>query len=499
MRLITLSISILISLLAKPTMADVCHYFSTIKSDPARLYPFFKDMPKGGELHYHLAGGALPETMLSLAPQGDYCMDTTTYTISQTQSKCRGVSLNSLKKNSPLYKQTLRAWSMKDFSPDNESGHDHFFAIFFKFFPIISDYGPNLLAEIMKRAAQHHELYLEIMILPDNAQSSHFGQLIENTKGLANKQKILLTNVTFRKNIQHTIIESTGLLEKARQKLGCGTSSKVPACALTIKFQYNILREQPLDDLFAQALNAFAAASKSDELVGINLVQAEDGPISLHDYRRQMAVINFLHQAYPTVHIALHAGELAQQKVGLNIVAPKELRYHIHDAVFTGHAERIGHGVDIRHEDNYKTLLDYMSKAGIPIEISFTSNQKILNISGKKHQIKFYVEHNVPIVLSTDDEGILRTNLTHEYVEAVTQYGLDYSAIKKINRNALTYSFLPGKNLWKNASQGLLVNECADLNSTTCRTFISHNQKAALQWELENQLATFEITHCEKK
>lgn len=477
-------------------MADVCHYFSAIKSDPTALYQFFKDMPKGGELHYHLAGGVLPEVMLSLAPQGNYCMDTTTYTISHTQSTCHGISLNSLKKNSPLYKKALRAWSMKDFTPNNESGHDHFFAIFFKFFPIVSDYGPNLLAEVMKRAARHHELYLEIMILPDNAQSSHFGELIRNTKGLANKQKILLTNVKFRKNIQRTSVESTRLLEKARQKLGCDSSSQVPACALTIKFQYNILREQPLDNLFAQALNAFVAASKSHDLIGINLVQAEDGPISLHDYRRQMAIINFLHQAYPTVHIALHAGELTQQKVGANSVNPKELRYHIHDAVLTGHAERIGHGVDIRHEDNSKALLNYMSKASIPVEISFTSNRKILNISGKKHQIQFYLTHHVPIVLSTDDEGILRTNLTHEYVEAVTQYGLDYTTIKTINRNALTYSFLPGKSLWSNASQGLLVKECSNLHATACRTFISHSQKATLQWKLENQLATFESTHC---
>ncbi len=100
--------------------------------------------------------------------------------------------------------------------------------------------------------------------------------------------------------------------------------------------------------------------------------------------------------------------------------------------------------------------------------------------------------------MSTDDEGILRTNLTHEYVEAVTQYGLDYSAIKRINRNALTYSFLPGMSLWKNASQGLLVNECNDLRSAACKTFISHSQQATLQWKLENQLATFEITHCNK-
>ena len=496
MRLTIILISILFSLLAKATEVDVCHYFSNIKTDPALLYQFIKDMPKGGELHYHLAGGALPEAMLSLAPQGNYCMDVKTYTVNNSNTKCHGISLNTLKKNSPLYTKTLRAWSMQDFTPNKESGHDHFFAAFFKFFPIVSDYSPNLLAEVMKRAARHHELYLEIMVLPDNARSASFGRLIENTGGMANKQKKLLANPEFRNNIQYTITESSLLLKKARKKLGCDALNQVPACALTIKFQYNILREQPLDNLFAQALNAFGAAAESNEIVGINLVQAEDGPISLHDYHRQMIIINFLHQAYPKVHIALHAGELTKGKLGLTTVDPKELSYHIHDAVFIGHAERIGHGVDIHYEDNAINLLDYMSKTSIPVEISFTSNRRILNISGKQHQIQFYLAHHVPIVLSTDDEGILRTNLTHEYVEAVTQYGLDYSAIKTINRNALTYSFLPGKSLWKNASQGIRISECSNLHTATCHTFISHSQKAALQWKLENQLAIFESTHC---
>ena len=483
-------------MLAQATSADVCHHFSAIKHDPIALYQFFKDMPKGGELHYHLAGGALPEVMLSLAPHGNYCIDKTTYTISHAQPKCHGISLNSLQKHSPLYEKTLRSWSMKDFIPNTESGPDHFFATFFKFFPIVSDYGPNLLAAVMKRAARQHELYLEIMILPDNGQSSHFGELIKNTKHLVNKRKILMANVAFRENIQRTMTESTHLLKKARQKLGCDSASPAPACALTIKFQYNILREQPLDDLFAQALNAFVAASKSQDLIGINLVQAEDGPISLRDYRRQMSVINFLHQTYPNVHVALHAGELTNEKTGSNIIDPKELRYHIHDAVFVGHAERIGHGVDIHHEDNSSALLDYMSKANIPVEINFTSNRKILNISGKKHPIQYYLTHHVPIVLSTDDEGILRTSLTQEYVEAATQYGLDYSMIKRINRNALTYSFLPGKNLWKDVSQGHLVSECQNFYSAACKTFISHSQKASLQWKLEIQLIQFENTHC---
>ncbi len=492
MRLAILLTTILFNLFALTSSADTEHYFSTIKNDPEALYTFFMDMPKGGELHYHLTGGASPETMLSLAPKGNYCMSGRTYAITPHQKKCQDISLNKLKKNSSTYQKILRAWSMEDFKPSKESGHDHFFAIFFKFNPIASSYAPELLADVMQRAARQHELYLEVMTLPDHAHSANFSRLITKHHHLADKQQILLSSPKFRDNINYTVAESTDLLKKTRQLLGCESSPLRPACGLTIKLQYIILREQPLNQFFAQALNGFAAANQSRDIVGINLVQAEDGPISLHDYHQQMTILSFLHRAYPKVHIALHAGELTPATLGPNGTINKELRYHIHDAILTGHAERIGHGVDIQYEDHSEDLLNHMAKTSVPIEINLTSNRKILDVYGKKHPINSYLAHQVPVVLSTDDEGILRTNLTQEYVNAVIQHGLDYATIKTINRNALTYSFLPGKSLWENPSHDLKVHECQDLNAASCLDFISHNKKAKLQWKLEQQLIDFE-------
>jgi adenosine deaminase len=496
-RSITIFVSILLGLMSESSLANVNNYFLSIKNKPDELYQFFKKMPKGGELHYHLAGGASPEAMLSVAHQKNYCMDKLSYTIHvskrvPTRTHCHGVLLNKLRKNSALYNDTLQAWSLKNFTPTNESNHDHFFASFFKFFPIVSDYGPELLADVMKHAAKQHELYMEVMILPDDALSSRFGALIKHTTGLKQKEKILSALPQMHENIQHTIIESNLLLTKTRQQLHCDSDSKDPACALTVKFLYIILREQPLDNFFAQAFNGFAAASKSNELIGINLVQAEDGPISLHDYRRQMNIINFLHHAYPTVHISLHAGELAPGKLGLNKVKPIDLQYHIFDAIHTGHAERIGHGTDIDYEKYAEDTLNHMAQESIPVEINLTSNQKLLNIERQKNPITHYLKHNVPVILSTDDEGILRTDLTREYVKAVTEQGLDYDKIKTINRNTLTYSFLPGKSLWKDPNKGRLVDACSELHSPQCQAFIAHNEKAKLQWELETQLGDFE-------
>ena len=73
----------------------------------------------------------------------------------------------------------------------------------------------------------------------------------------------------------------------------------------------------------------------------------EDGFISMRDYTLQMKMLDYLHSVYPKVHITLHAGELAP-----GLVPPEGLRFHIRQAVELGHAERIGHGVDVMYEDD---------------------------------------------------------------------------------------------------------------------------------------------------
>jgi adenosine deaminase len=494
MHRIAIFIVLVLCLYFQTVYANTQQYFSSIQNNTEALYQFFLNMPKGGELHYHLTGGAMPETMISLAPKGEYCLDPKTYALSSLSTPCAGTHLTAdmLQNHSKLYQSILHAWSMADFKPGKESGHDHFFSIFFKFSPIASQFAPELLTDVMKRAARQHEIYMEIMALPDHAAAASFGRLIKTTNRLQDKQKILLAQPAFQKNIQHTVRASNFLLKQTRQLLGCQSVTPDPACELTVKLQYIILREQPIDNFFAQALNGFSAAALSKNIVGINIVQAEDGPISLHDYHRQMSIIGFLHNAYPNVRIALHAGEITPKVLDAKRIKRKELRYHIQDAIVTGRAERIGHGVDILYEDNAPHLFSVMSKAGIPVEINLTSNKEILNVDGKQHPFLQYLKNHVPVVLSTDDEGILRTNLTQEYVVAATQHQLDYDTIKTINRNALTYSFMPGQSIWANPNAGVLIKECRDLNATSCRKFIANSPKAALQWRLEQQLIDFE-------
>lgn len=488
MKLFRISSFFTLLLIHSFTNATVSSYFDSIKNQPNALYSFLKNMPKGGELHYHLAGGAYPETMLALAAQGDYCLDKKTMTMTKmVEQRCRDVSGKELSNYPELYAQTIRAWSLKDFIEGQESNHDHFFASFYKFMPLVADYRPQLLAEIMQRAASQHELYLEIMILPDNAKSTQFSPSTISPDLFSRAQQQLLENPDFIKNIEYTGKEASRILKQARQDLDCSTNPQQDVCRIKVKFQYYILREQPIEKVFAQALNGFAVAERSEDIVGVNLVQAEDGIISLRDYRQQMQVFNFLHEAYPKVHIALHAGELAPPAV-----VPENLRFHIRDAITIGQAERIGHGVDIAFENDAEKLFQIMAQKGTAVEINLISNQKLLHISGSQHPLNDYLNHKVPVVLSTDDEGLLRTDLTQQYVEATLKHGLDYPRLKMISRNAITYSFLPGQSIWANANQGLPVESCIELDSPACRLFIKKNEKARLQRVLEKEFRGFE-------
>ena len=177
---------------------------------------------------------------------------------------------------------------------------------------------------------------------------------------------------------------------------------------------------------------------------------------------------------------------------------PEHLGWHIRDAVEIAGAKRIGHGIDISYDPQMYVTLGKMRQREVAVEINLTSNDVILGVSGENHPINIYLEEDVPITISTDDEGVSRIDLTHEYQRAVQTYDLDYQTVKGISRNALQYSFLDGAALFQNPKIGLLTESCATGlpadpgDGSTCAEFISQSQKATKQWELERRFILFE-------
>jgi len=123
-------------------------------------------------------------------------------------------------------------------------------------------------------------------------------------------------------------------------------------------------------------------------------------------------------------------------------VPSDDLRFHIRQAVEVAKAQRVGHAVDLAFEDDMEGLLATMRRNGVAVEINLTSNDKILGVRGRDHPLPTYLAAGVPVVLSTDDAGISRIDLTNEYFRASRDYGLDYEALKTIARASLAHAFL---------------------------------------------------------
>lgn len=480
--------SLVLALLITHTcaQASIDKHFQSLQKNPHALYAFLKEMPKGGELHYHYDGAVYTETMLNLATKNKLCIHPISLSSQSCQPKSHTFRIDDVVNQPSMIAKIVHSWSMQQFVPHHESAHDHFFSVFPKVATLYAALKGQLLAVILKKAAAQHEVYMEIIGF-GLAEDDEYVKLIQNEKDLAKKRAILLNSNEFQHSVDEIIKESEAFLPSAHSRLHCAKHPEQGACQIQVKFQCYVRRVKSLDSVFAQALAGFMAAERSQEIVGVNLLDVEDNPVAQRDYAQQMQIFGFLHEQYPYVSIALHAGELFPKSVVKHTVTSP-----IRDAIEIGHAQRIGHGLDILDEPQPDKLATMMAQKAIAVEVNLTSNHLIFGVHGTQHPLGFYLQHHVPVVLSTDDEGILRTDLTHEYLSAAQQHHLNYATLKHINRNALTYAFMPGTSIWKDPVHAIPVLDCKDLKNAQCQKFIKNNMKASLQWRLEQDLEKFE-------
>ena len=94
------------------------------------------------------------------------------------------------------------------------------------------------------------------------------------------------------------------------------------------------------------------------------------------------------------------------------------------------------------NEKNAIDLLKKMAARKIAVEISLSSSDLILGIKDDDHPLPIYLQYGVPVTLATDDEGVSRSDLTHEYLRAEQGFNFSYLQLKTIARNSVRYSFL---------------------------------------------------------
>ncbi len=400
------------------------------------LLAFLTQMPKGGDLHNHLSGAIYAESYLRWAADDGLCIATATLSIAggACDAAAGRPPATSAFQNSVLFNQLVDAMSMRHWDP-SLNGHDHFFATFGKMGPASAKTG-DMLAEVAARAAAEHVSYLELMQTTDGGAGGARGVAAGWDPDLAKLRDKLLAG-GFRDAV---VSASRTRLDQAeareRELLKCAATQPDPGCRVTIRYIYQVARAGAPASVFGQILAGFEIASADPRVVSLNLVQPEDDPAAVREFPLQMSMLDYLHKQYPAVKITLHAGELAA-----GLVPPETLRFHIRESVRTGHALRIGHGVDVMFEDDPIALLEEMAAKKVLVEIALTSNDVILGIKGSRHPLRMYLKYGVPVALVTDDAGVSRSTMTQEYRKAVEEQGVDYRTLKRMARDSIDYSF----------------------------------------------------------
>lgn len=491
---------------------------AALRGDPAALTDLLRRMPKGADLHSHLTGAARTESLIDWGIAADLCVDGATHSSSSPPCATGQVPMRDAAVDPELYGRILAAWSMEGFDGPLLPRHQHFFDTFGKFGAAASSRTVDILVEQKREALDERLLYLELM--------SSFGSSSVSTLGteylppeepwsaayLRERREALLGDARFTAALDGGATFLADTFAGVDRALGCDTLGPDPACEVALLVQCNGTRTLPRGAVFAQFVYCFELAQRDTRVVGVNLVAPEENASSLAFYDDEMLALGTLRALYATapglrpVRVALHAGELVPEILPDTPEGRAELTFHIRRAVEVATADRIGHGSDVRWEDQGPgetpaTLLATMRERGVLVEICLTSSAVVLGLEGTAHPLATYLEHDVPVALATDDEGVLRTDLSLEYARAVLDQGLDYPTLKRLTRNSLEYAFVPGGSLW--AERGryrVLAAPCEGTRTgagdppAACAAYLAESLRASLQWRLEERLARFEAS-----
>lgn len=429
-------------------------YLESIRNNEAELTAFFSQMPKGGDLHHHFSGSIYAEPLLERAIKEDFYLNIETMEVSKIKPSNGNWGLFSmLKKRGELdaYKQKIiEKWSVKDYNQVSYPSDKLFFESFNKFSSLLDgNFGAGLL-ELKNRAKKENLSYIETQfaLIPCDMKTDDITKFNVRLRKLANnndEKAVLITldsiyNQLIEKNAAVYAADfNTKFVAKLHNEL------KIDDAEFTMRYQNFVLRFMEPVVVFKNLVLAFLSADNSSLIAGVNIVSPEDGAISMQDYKLQMLLFKYCHSRFPKVKYSLHAGELS-----LGMVQPEDLTWHINEAVYTAGANRIGHGVDIAYEKNPYDLLRYMAKNKIAVEINLASNEFILKVKENRHPILLYKDFGVPIVISTDDAGILRTNSTEQFVLLAKRYpSISYADIKQFIFNSINFSFIKESNVKK--------------------------------------------------
>jgi len=415
----------------------------------AALTMFFSQMPKGADLHHHYSGALYAEQYVEFLDKQGFCVNKLSYRVVTDKALIDAeralppaarscLSSSELLADDATWRELLQRWSSKDFynhgaiqpPPDRQ-----FFQTFGYFGPVSNANFSDGLQTLKARAILENVSYIETMFklapfVADAGFDAQAWQQGQNDAALTALLRSQLDRLDGDAGFNRSVLDYVAKIAAA--------AAGIDDADFTMRYQAYVLRLLAPSQVFSSMVAGFKAASQSELVVGVNIVGQESQAVSMRDYTLHMKMFRFLKNHYPGVKVALHAGELA-----LGDVPPEGLKFHIDQAVNLAGADRIGHGIDLAHESNALVLLKTMRDAGIAVEVNLTSNDFINGVRGASHPVTLYRKHGVPFVLSTDDAGVTRHDLSNEYVLFASRYQPNYAEVKQLSYNGVRYAFLP--------------------------------------------------------
>lgn len=128
------------------------------------------------------------------------------------------------------------------------------------------------------------------------------------------------------------------------------------------------------------------------------------------------------------LHLVHHAGESH---------GPESIR----EALTTGHAERLGHGIRILDDPE---LVTELRDRAIPLEVCPTSNVALgFATSLDAHPLPRLRDAGLLVTLNADIPAIAGTSLAEEYARTRKAFGYDDAVLAELSRAAIDASFTP--------------------------------------------------------
>lgn len=418
------------------------------RDSPAELERFLAGFPVGGDLHHHLGGSVPFEQLVAMAADLGLCLprdESATWALAAAGADGCGPAMRSVREaenDAELRQEIERRWTMRDYlsnapSVDRLAAKNHFFDSFGKFDPALADF-PRALAAVRNAAAQQGALYIETST--GGRGGAALGRAVETlewTEDFAALRTQLLASPDFRAAREASLRAFSNVIEASESLLSCGEADAQPGCAVLVRLQIIALRTFEPSSVFAQTLLGYEVASRLPEVVGINLVAPEHDPVALRDYDLHMAMHAALGPLYPSVGRALHAAEFSD-----DLARDLSATDHLALALDVARAQRIGHGVSLDAEPRRDWILQTLRDERIAVELNLRSNEELLGVVGAAHPLPDYLQAGVPIVLSTDDAGLMLTTLREQFRLALQFPEVGYCELKRFAYDSVRYAFL---------------------------------------------------------